>query len=427
MTYIPLPVDADGDVKVNVQNTDAEAVPVSDAGSSLTVDGSLTNVGTVSTVTEVTNVSSVDLVDAITEVSNITSVDKVDYISNLGSITSSVTVDAPASAPLYTNDWYVEVAKGNIPGHSIVHKYGKNPDIPNAATFESVWNGGGDYTGHNATAAETLEVFSSSVNDVGTLLSSGTATGGSSTTIVDTGATFVSDGVTVGDVAINDTKLAHGIVSAVTETTITVYQIRESVLTVAVSTGAGDSYRIVTQGSTGAPVCRLAFMLDANYDETSEYIILNGTTPVDTVGTYYRQSRAKITGGTNAGEITSRQKTTTANVMMVMPIGYNTTMIAAYTIPNGKRGYIINWFAGLAGKVSANVEVRFKRADRGDSFQVMEELSAVGGGSSFVERSYRVPKNSLAPGSDLQIDASSDTNSTVVVAGFDLLLIDDGF
>jgi hypothetical protein len=318
-------------------------------------------------------------------------------------------------------DFYLEVVKGNIPGHSVVHKYGKNPQIPNSAAFEAIWNGGGPYTGFDATSAETLEVFSGAAADAGTVLSSGTATGGTLTTLVDSGATFVSDGVASGDVCINDTGLSHGIVESLTETEITVLQFRDD--TIPVST---DAYRIVTQASTGSPVCRLDFLLDSNYDETSEYIVLNGVTGVNTVGTYLRQSRGETIGGDNAGDITCRQNVTVANIMMVMPAGFNTTMIAAYTIPRGKHGFILDWFGALAGKVNANLESRFRRRERGDAFQVLEEISSIGGGTSYTPRRYVAPKNSLPAMSDIHVEASSDTNSTVVVAGFELLLIDDG-
>lgn len=319
-----------------------------------------------------------------------------------------------------SKDFYLEVVKGNVPGHSIVHKYGKNPQIQNSASFESIWNGGGFYTGFNATGAETLEVFSSDATDTGTVLSSGTATGGTLTTLEDSGATFVSDGVAAGDVCINDTGLAHGIVESLTETEITVFQFKSDVIPVST-----NAYRIVTQGSTGSPVCRLEFLLDSNYDETAEYIVLNGVTAVDTVGTYLRQSRGETIGGDNAGGITCRQNVTIANIMMIMPVGFNSTMIAAYTIPRGKHGLILNWFGSLAGKVNANLESRFVQRDRGDVFKVLEEIASIGGGTSYTPREYTGPKNSLPAMSDIHIESSSDTNSTVVAAGFELLLLDD--
>ena len=60
---------------------------------------------------------------------------------------------------------------------------------------QDIWANGGEYTGVNATANENIQVFSADANDTGSLVSSGTATGGSTTTLVDSGADFVSDGV----------------------------------------------------------------------------------------------------------------------------------------------------------------------------------------------------------------------------------------
>ena len=56
-------------------------------------------------------------------------------------------------------DYMLEIAKGNIAGHSIKNKYGRNPDVT-TATFSTIWNGGGHYTGHDAIAAETVTIVS---------------------------------------------------------------------------------------------------------------------------------------------------------------------------------------------------------------------------------------------------------------------------
>ena len=58
----------------------------------------------------------------------------------------------------------LEVAKGNVVGHTSFEKYGKNP-IVGTGTPEDIWNGGNDYTGFPITAAETMEIFSSDATD----------------------------------------------------------------------------------------------------------------------------------------------------------------------------------------------------------------------------------------------------------------------
>ena len=58
----------------------------------------------------------------------------------------------------------LELAKGNIPGHSAVFRHGRNPDIDIAAA-EDIWAFGG--TRNYLTAAETVDVVSTSTDDDG--------------------------------------------------------------------------------------------------------------------------------------------------------------------------------------------------------------------------------------------------------------------
>lgn len=322
-----------------------------------------------------------------------------------------------------TIDWLIEVAKGNVPGHSLVDKFGRNPDIDTASGFEAIWNGGGDYTGFDATVAEAIEVFSSSANDAGTLLSSGSATGGSATTLVDSGADFVSDGVAVGDLIINDTLLDHGIVTVVAATTLTVGR-----MNLGSTNASGNSYRVVTPASTGTSAVRLGFLLDSSYTETSEYVILNGVTGVNTTGSYLRNSRVEcLKAGSNrknVGTITSRQSVTTANIFAVVPIGYNQTMIAAYTIPNGKQALLLGSFGALSKKVTAfsNVQLMFRALN--EEFQVKEELTINSAGSSYFYREYPAKKGLISEKTDIKVMADASANGTGIAAGFDLILID---
>ncbi len=336
-----------------------------------------------------------------------------------------------ASSPLYTRDLFLEIQKGNIPGHSAVHKFGRNPDIDSAVgTFEAIWNGGGDYTGQDPIAAETLETFSGSANDAGTVLSSGTATGGSSTTLIDTGADFVTDTVAVNDVVINDTDQSHGIVTVVTGlNTLTVERFNGVVPYVGGVFESGDSYRVVTPASTGAAVIKLGFLLDANWAETTEYIVLNGVTAVDTSGTYLRHSKARVvkcgSNNSNVGELTTRQKTTTANITMVLPVGYNSTMIACYTIPAGKTGYIVHVFTELSSTKSSTHSVRLLYRMVNEVFTVEEEGSLIAAGSTGKQRPFQIPKNDLSEKTDIKLMADSDTNDAGVAGGFDIILVDN--
>ncbi len=325
----------------------------------------------------------------------------------------------------FSRDWYFEVGEHNIPNIDYIHKFGRNPDI-DTGSFEAIWNGGGDYTGFNATAEETISVVSTDATDTGTIVSSGTATGGSHIIIEDTGATFISDGVIVGDIILIDNKTAHAAVREVTsETTLTFLAMDELEIFGGV-VDPGDTYRVVTAGSTGASVIELQFLLDFDYVQFSEFIVLDGLTPVTSVGSYIRNSRNVIrhagSSGSNAGIITTNQSTTTANIFSIMPMGYNETMIAAYTIPAEQEGHMTDWFATLSSKTSAKCNVRLLARHPGEVFRIIEELSIHASGTSSMYRRYTVPKNELMQGTDIKVMADTNTNNTAVSAGFDLIL-----
>lgn len=93
-----------------------------------------------------------------------------------------------------------------------------------------------------------------------------------------------------------------------------------------------------TSAGTGARTLRiLGLRASTSTAYESEDIILNGTTPVVSVNTWWRINRAYVltagSGGANAGIITINPTVTTASVFAKLPLGYNQTHIGAYTVP----------------------------------------------------------------------------------------------
>lgn len=331
---------------------------------------------------------------------------------------------------LRTINWYAAVAKGEVPGHSIVTKHGRNPSV--GTSNEDIWNGGDIYTGFNATAADILEV-SAGINDTGSLLSSGnvsvTSDASARNVIVDLGATFVTDGVAIGDIFINDTIAAHGIITAVAETEITVWLMVKGDEQL-VSNALGDAYRIATATGTGAAVVHLDFGLDANYLPIEEHVILNGGNVVETTKEYIRMSRSSVdlpgSSGSNLAAITVKAKATPLNIFSVLPIGYNQTKIAAYTVNAGERGYLVDSFLGMGGTGNATVSGRLRARDFGGAFQVQDDLVCSANGNNMTNIPHDLPKGPYLPGTDVKMEALA-TTSQAVVAGFDLLIVQDGF
>lgn len=332
--------------------------------------------------------------------------------------------------PFLLRDYYEELSRNRIPGRTYVHKFGRAPVINQADGFIAIWNGGGDYTGFDATSGDILETFSSNATDAGAKISSGIADGGSFTTLFDLSASFQAQAtpVSVGDVVINDTNKSHGIVKSVdSETSLTVHRFCMTGRGSA-SFSVSDSYRIATPASTGLAVAQNVFLLDSDLgNETSEYVILDGVNSVDSVGTdYTRCSRTEGviagSGGINAGEITVRQKNSPLNIFCKMPIGDNNTLIAAYTIPKEFEGRLKYWKPMLSGKQNAISGVKMLVRQRGEVFRVIERTSVRATGTSNDGRPFDIPKNEMPPGTDIKITADTNTNATAVSAVLDILL-----
>ena len=66
---------------------------------------------------------------------------------------------------LNTSNFILDVVRGKYPTYSYGIKFGRNAAITTGSTPEDVWNGGGLYTGFNATSAETVTVISTDNDD----------------------------------------------------------------------------------------------------------------------------------------------------------------------------------------------------------------------------------------------------------------------
>lgn len=241
---------------------------------------------------------------------------------------------------ILTSDFGTEVARGVYSGYRTNIKYGRNAEIDIGTTPEDIWEGGGVYTGFNATANENLELFSSSANDVGVTRANSVLTAASSDglTVTDSGASFIVGGVTAGDLFVDSTQAIHGYITNVTATTLTIFSIENGYLKKPV---AGDSYSVYSSSGTGAAAVLISGLLDANRESQLDiYRPLNGTTPFTISGNYVRCNRVQVllagTTDTNAGVITVRQATTTANVFVQLQAGVGQTLIAMDTVPAGK-------------------------------------------------------------------------------------------
>jgi hypothetical protein len=138
-----------------------------------------------------------------------------------------------------TKEFYLEVAKGNIDGHTAINKFGRNPDVTTAADPEDVWGGGGIYAFY-PTTAQSMEAVSSDDEDGG----AGTDTGALTMQVYGLDSNWDEQDETV---TLNGTTIVN-----LTKTYIRMY--RAVVLTAgSTNSNVGNiTIRIAAGGTTGA-------------------------------------------------------------------------------------------------------------------------------------------------------------------------------
>lgn len=347
-------------------------------------------------------------------------IEKVEELENNLAVFSRVENDE--MEPL---DYFHEVAAGRVPGSSVVLKFGENPDIDTGA-FEDIWDAGGGYV--PPTQARIHDVVSTSALDAGTTLSNGSATGGSLTTLLDTGATFVTDGVAVNDIVLNDTNIQIGLVTTVTSETELEFiaNMRDP------NSGIdGDSfesshdYRVVTNASTGVSLVHIQG-IGVNRLLLEEFVVMNGTSNVATSNTFFRQFKMRVFGsGTTSavGTITSTAQTDLTISCQVVN-GNNQTLMAIYTVPLDKIGYIKHWWGSLSGKTNANSTMILRAGTLDALGYIVQTRSIRASGDSDFD--YIPAADIQVPGgSDIWVEGDTDTNNTSISSGFDIILEDN--
>jgi len=322
----------------------------------------------------------------------------------------------------------LNVVLGNIEGYSGIDKFGENPVVGNVQ-FDHIWDKGGQYV--PPVTAVAHNVVSDSMADAGTEVTSGTATGGSTTSLEDTGTDFSAAGVVVGMMVLDDTHCEIGFVTSVTETVLTIAAAMRSPSTGNTGLGFAESvsYRIVNDASTGSSVLYVQG-LDILRMTIQEFVILNGQTDVLTVKEYGRMYRARTfavaTSGT-IGVVTATTDDVAATVSLQIIDGNNQTLMAVYTVPFGKKGFVLQWWASLSKKQSAAAIVRLRAGILdGVGYTVQTRAIETTGTSEFTYN-YALPLVNIPGGADIWVEAQSDSAQADVgvSAGFDILLIDD--
>ncbi len=188
-----------------------------------------------------------------------------------------------------------------------------------------------------------------------------------------------------------------------------------------------SSSALDTSAGTGARTVRISG-LNASYEPISEIVTLNGTTPVITTNSYWRQSRAEVvtagSTGFNQGAITSHWTGTPSQIFMNLPIGSNQTAIAADTVPAGKVRIILGMKVSMARStgLAGSANVRFLTRELSGVFNAIRNTEIT---NSLAYNSELRAGILLPEKTDMkwQVYSVSD-NKTIVTAEFEFIDID---
>jgi len=179
---------------------------------------------------------------------------------------------------------------------------------------------------------------------------------------------------------------------------------------------------------TGARTISIAG-LDANYNEISETVILNGQTEVNTVNSYLRISRMFVvtagSGATAAGTIYAGTGTVTSGVPAVIygmiALNANQTQMAFWTVPAGYTLYLMGVYYS-SGNSTANAWTNFQMIQRplGGVFRQQSSTRMPGSGDFVLDLHTPI---AFPEKTDIEIRAVASAGASNVSAEFEGIYI----
>lgn len=234
-------------------------------------------------------------------------------------------------------DFYLEVAKGNISGYTIMSKFGQN-DAVGTGAWEDVWDGGGTYSYPADATASITHLY---------------------------------------------------------------------------STDGGDNQDIEVQG------------LSVDGTLTVQTITLTNTTVVALTTPLWRVFRLRNMGITSNAGVVHASVSDKATSYAQIAAGNNQTLMALYTIPKDKTGYLLQGTNSLYG-TARDYALNGKMAMRsyGGVFQLKKTFGLDTNGTSFLTMLFPLP-GKIPAKTDIRVSAICIGKEGGVNTTFEILLIDN--
>lgn len=161
--------------------------------------------------------------------------------------------------------------------------------------------------------------------------------------------------------------------------------------------------------------------LGENFNEQTDTIVLSSSGAVVSNKSFIRLYRGYIDNGsaTNVADITVQKNSTT---VLRIKAGKAQTLMAIYTIPADKTGYLIHGACTCQAGADAtgNMYVRY---NGNEAFRVGHSFEVSGTGGQY-DYNFGVPI-SIPEKSDIDVRATVRSNNARITAAFDIILIDN--
>ena len=171
--------------------------------------------------------------------------------------------------------------------------------------------------------------------------------------------------------------------------------------------------------------------------ESSETVVLTGTTPVNTANSYVIIHRMKAiaqatttNAGVNVGAITATAAAPDSTVTAVILAGDGQTEMAIYGVPSTKTAYLYRWSASInktaAAAVTANFTIRVNENPNVQTLGYVRKMdfSIQSTGANTVEKRFALPVKFSGP-CIIKVQAYASSADTDGNSTFDLLLVDN--
>ena len=159
--------------------------------------------------------------------------------------------------------------------------------------------------------------------------------------------------------------------------------------------------------------------VDADYNELSNVVTLNGTTTVTTSGSYLRAYRAFVSDDNEpAGDVTV---THSGSNIAIISANEGQTLMATYTVPAGYTAYLYQLvFGGAAELANKFMTIRLRARESNGVFRTQAKYTVA---TQTFEETMVFPLV-YPEKTDIEVVAAADTG-TIVSSSFDLILVDN--